>query len=294
MANGIDISMWQGTNIDFNKVKASGIDYVIIRGGYGRYASQKDPTFEANYKKAKAAGLDVGVYWYSYAVTPAEAVQEASTCIAAIKGKSFEYPIYYDLEEQSQFLTGKSNCSNIVTAFCNELEAHGYFAGLYISRSPLQSYITTEVASRYALWVAEYGTRLNYSGSVGMWQFTDRGSVNGINGNVDRDTAYVDYPSIIKTKGYNGYKANTKVLDATGLKSGDQSPAVYNYKCLLRIAKQLGLVTANTDDHDLFGSGTVKGTNQLLKRYGYDETGIAGTELIRKLTYDILAVISNG
>ena len=94
---GIDVSQYQ-QNIDFKKVKASGVDFVIIRAGFGKYANQKDPYFESHYKAAKAAGLKVGAYWYSYAATVAEAKAEAQTCINAIKGKTFEYPIYFDLE----------------------------------------------------------------------------------------------------------------------------------------------------------------------------------------------------
>lgn len=99
---GIDVSQYQ-QGVDFKKVKAAGIDYVIIRAGFGKYANQKDPCFENHYKAAKAAGLKVGAYWYSYAATVEEAKAEAQTCINAIKGKTFEYPIYFDLEERSQF-----------------------------------------------------------------------------------------------------------------------------------------------------------------------------------------------
>ena len=201
---GIDVSQWQG-NIDFNKVKSASIDFVILRAGYGRYISQKDPTFEDNYRKAKSAGLNVGVYWYSYAQSEADARAEAAVCMEAIKGKQFEYPIYFDLEEQSQFSRGKAFCSALVTAFCGEMEKAGYFAGLYISRSPLQNYITAEVAGRYALWVAEYGSKCNYGGSYGMWQYSSEGRVNGISGNVDMDECYVDYPKIIKNGGFNGF-----------------------------------------------------------------------------------------
>jgi GH25 family lysozyme M1 (1,4-beta-N-acetylmuramidase) len=136
---GIDVSQYQ-QNIDFKKVKASGVDFVIIRAGFGKYANQKDPYFERHYKAAKAAGLKVGAYWYSYAASVEEAKAEAQTCINAIKGKTFEYPIYFDLEERSQFAKGRAFCNSLVKTFCNALEHAGYRAGLYISRSPLQQY----------------------------------------------------------------------------------------------------------------------------------------------------------
>lgn len=206
MIHGIDVSQWQGGNIDFNKVKAAGINFVIIRAGYGKHISQKDPQFESNYARAKAAGLNVGAYWYSYANSVADAKTEAAVCLEIIKGKKFEYPVYFDLEERSQFNKGRAFCSSLVTAFCSELEKAGYFAGLYISRSPLEQYITSEVAKKYTLWIAEYGGKLNYNGNYGIWQNSSTWRVNGITGNVDHDYSYIDYPSIIKKGGYNGFK----------------------------------------------------------------------------------------
>lgn len=211
---GIDVSKHQG-NVNFEKVKASGIDFVIIRAGYGKDISQKDKYFEQNYKSAKAAGLKVGAYWYSYADTVDEVKQEAKVCIQAIKGKTFEYPIYFDLEESSQFSKGKSFCDSLVKTFCNELEKAGYWAGLYISRSPLQTHLSSSVAKRYALWIAEYNDKCNYSGDYGMWQYSSKGKVSGVSGNVDMDYCYVDYPNLIKNKGLNGYKKATDTAAKT-------------------------------------------------------------------------------
>ena len=96
---GIDVSHWQGTNVDFNKVKKAGYDFVMINAGYGKYIGQKDECFETNYKKAKSAGLKVGAYWYSYALTSADAELEAKVFLEAIKGKTFEMPIAFDIED---------------------------------------------------------------------------------------------------------------------------------------------------------------------------------------------------
>lgn len=202
--HGIDVSQHNG-KIDFAKVKAAGINFVIIRAGYGKFASQKDPYFETNYKNAKAAGLNVGAYWYSYANTATDAKAEADLCISILKGKKFEYPIFFDLEESSQFAKGKAFCSSLVTAFCETLEKAGYFTGLYMSRSPLQTYITPAVAKKYAIWVAEYAGKLHYDGNYGIWQNSSTWRVNGVIGNVDHDYSYVNYPDIIKKGGYNGY-----------------------------------------------------------------------------------------
>ena len=205
---GIDVSEWQG-NIDFAKVKKSGIDFVIIRAGYGKDASQKDKCFEHNYKNAKAAGLHIGAYWYSYADSSEDALKEAKTFLSAVKGKQFDFPLYFDLEEQKQFSKGRNFCDSLVKAFCGELEKSGYFAGLYISRSPLQCYISESVAKRYALWIAEYGSKCRYSGTYGIWQSSSTGRVSGISGNVDLDTAYTDYPSVIRKGGFNGYSKSS-------------------------------------------------------------------------------------
>lgn len=201
---GIDISQFQG-NVNFSKVKKSGIEFVMIRAGFGRYENQRDPYFERNYKAAKVAGLHVGAYWYSYAQSAADAVKEAQTCMKIIKGKQFDFPIFFDLEERSQFAKGRDHCDGLVKAFCGKLEKNGWFAGLYISRSPLQTYISPAVAKRYALWVAEYGSRCNYGGSYGIWQYSSTGRVSGISGNVDLDVSTVDYPSVIRKGGFNGY-----------------------------------------------------------------------------------------
>ncbi len=220
VTQGCDFSQWQGYNIDFNKVKAAGINFVILRAGYGKYISQKDPTFEGNYKRAKAAGLNVGAYWYSYAGTDtrlsnaqgeADAKTEADVFMQAIKGKTFEMPLYFDLEEKTQFNRGAAYCSKITEIFCGALEKAGYFAGLYISRSPLQQYINANTAKKYTLWVAEYGSKCNYGGTVGMWQNTSTFRVNGTSGNIDHDYCYVNYPTIIKNGGFNGYPKPTKV-----------------------------------------------------------------------------------
>ena len=191
--------------LDWQKVKESGIDFAIIRAGFGRFADQKDENFERNYDEAKAVGVPIGAYWYSYATTVDEAIEEAEVFISLLSGKQFEYPLFFDQEEQSAFETGKENCSKMVRAFCDVLEAKGYWAGLYTSRSYLESYIEDVIKERYALWIAEWGSRLNYNGSVGIWQYSEKGYVNGITGNVDLDICYMDYPSIIKEKGLNGY-----------------------------------------------------------------------------------------
>ena len=238
MIKGIDVSSWQGV-VDYRKVKASGIDFVIIRAGFGRETSQKDNCFEQNYSAAKAAGLDVGAYWYSYADSAEDAVREAKACMEVIKGKKFEYPIYFDLEEQSQFAKGKNFCDSVIKAFCGELEKNGYLAGLYCSTYYLNNFVSNNVAGKYPLWVAQYNYRCTYTANkYGIWQYSSEGRVNGISGNVDMDYCYTDYPNTVKNGGYNGYKKAVKKITATEKKTTSTATTVKK-KTVDELAKEV-------------------------------------------------------
>lgn len=196
---GIDVSKHQG-NINWDAVTT---DFAIIRAGYGIVISQKDPMFETNYKACKERGIPVGAYWYSYASTEVAAKLEAEVCLEVLKGKQFEMPIYYDIEEKGSLRAA----NKIAKVFCETLEKAGYFVGIYASASPLKTYFSEEIRKRYAIWVAHYGVaKPNYSGNYGMWQYSSAGKVNGIYGNVDMDFCYEDYPSIIKNACLNGFK----------------------------------------------------------------------------------------
>lgn len=205
MSKGIDVSKWQG-DIDWAQVKKSGlVDFAIIKAGYGREVNQIDEKFEQNYKGCKDNKIPCGAYWYSYAVTPEEAEREADVCIATLKGKQFEYPIYYDIEEARQRL-GQGKVSAIISTFCNKLEAAGYWVGVYSYRSFLDVYVSDAIKKRYAIWVAEYDVQKpNYNNPYGIWQKSSKGKILGINGNVDLDECYVDYPAAVKSAGKNGY-----------------------------------------------------------------------------------------
>ncbi len=201
---GIDVSVHNG-NIDWQKVKNAGIDFAILRAGFGRLASQKDEHFEQNYSGAKAAGIPIGACWYSYAMSEDEARLEADVFLSIIKGKQFEFPVYYDVEEKKQFALGKEKVSAIMRAFLERVEAAGYFVGLYGSASSLTTHTADDIKSRYTIWLAHWVDKTSYSGAYGIWQHSEKGRVDGINGNVDLDIGYKDFPTIIKGKGLNGF-----------------------------------------------------------------------------------------
>ncbi|MBR3268667.1 MAG: glycoside hydrolase family 25 protein [Oscillospiraceae bacterium] len=202
MTKGIDLSLYQ-KKIDWSKVTA---DFAIIRAGYGRYPHQKDSMFESHYAGAKAAGIPVGVYWYSYAATEEDAAKEADACIAVLKGKQYAYPVYYDVEEKKLLDSGKKNVSAIIRTFLERVEAAGYWVGLYMSASPLSSLVDEDLRKRYSVWVAHVGvSKPAYKGDYGMWQYSWKGKIPGIEGDVDLDECYVDYPAKIREKGLNGF-----------------------------------------------------------------------------------------
>ena len=288
-AKGIDISRWQG-NPDFSQVR-NNVDYVIIQAGYGKYSSQKDASFTYNIANCKKNDIPVGIYWYSYAKSVADAHAEAKACLEVIRGYKLEYPVYIDLEENLGAL-GRTLVSNIATAFCEDLEDAGYYAGIYISRAPAQSYLTDEVAKRYALWLAEYNTQLNWSGPVGMWQYSSKGRISGINGDVDMNYCYEDYPKLIKSAGLNGYpKPNPNILDTEGFKKGNKDNGVLALKQLLIIAHNLGVIAQKVDNNNSFGDGTEKAVNEYLKSIGKIQNGIVGENFIKSIGNKIKEVV---
>lgn len=207
MMKGIDVSKWQG-RIDWQRVKASGIEFAIIRAGYGSSANQKDSFFERNYLGAKTAGLHVGAYWYSYANSFREATEEAKAFQRVIAGKQFDMPVYFDMEEKDQLEAGRDFCSGLIRTFCSEMEKAGYFVGFYTSASYAKTLVSPEILSRYTFWCAKWAKSCSYQGRCGIWQYSSKGRVHGISGDVDLDRCYQDFPKIIVNGGFNGYGKN--------------------------------------------------------------------------------------
>ena len=189
VAKCIDVSTWQGS-IDFNKVKSAGYNYVIIRAGYGKEKSQKDNMFETNYKKAKSAGLKVGAYWFSYAMSPSTATAEADACLSCIKGKKFELPVYYDMEYQPAMSTSNSNYTKMAVNFCNKLKSNGFKSGVYSSASVYDYLLNRKTLKNngISIWNAEWYIKPSITCDV--WQYSDTGRINGISTNVDLNYIY--------------------------------------------------------------------------------------------------------
>ena len=193
---GIDVSKWNGT-IDWNSVKSSGIDYVIIRGGFG--SSTVDSKFKTYIEGAKNAGLKIGVYWFSYASTPEKAALEAKKCLETVSPykNSITYPIFFDYEYDSVKYansTGvnitKYSATQIANAFINTIKASGYDTGIYTNKNFSDTYFTDELINSTNLWIAQYNTANTFNKSYSMWQYSEKGMVPGISSYVDLNYTY--------------------------------------------------------------------------------------------------------
>lgn len=204
---GIDVSTFQGL-INWARVKTSGIEFAMIRGGYGRF--KIDEQFIRNYLNAKTYGIPIGVYHYSYATNTTMAKQEAQFVINYLKGKKLEYPVAFDIEDKTQMSLTKTELTNIVKAFCSTLEKAGYYVVIYSSKYFLENKLYMNKLSRYDVWVAQWNDTCTYSGNYGMWQFSDKGQCAGILGRVDVDYAFKDYPTIIRNAHLNGWEKPTE------------------------------------------------------------------------------------
>ena len=180
----LDISTWQGY-VDFNKVKSAGYNYVILRAGFGREYSQKDNTFERNYANAKAAGIKVGVYWFSYSTSPSDAYREANACLYCLNGKRLDMPVYYDLEYQPAMSMSNSNYTQMALNFCSTIKKAGYKSGVYSSAS-VYGYLLnrqTLINKGVSIWNAQWSSYCSVPCDI--WQYSEKGQVNGISASVD-------------------------------------------------------------------------------------------------------------
>lgn len=221
ISKGIDVSRYQGT-INWYAVKNAGIDFALVRvSGNSKYTL--DTQFHANMTGAGNAGLKVGVYIYSYATTPAQAVNEANFVISQIKNYNISFPVAIDIEDSVHKSKSPAELAAIANAFCSTIEAAGYYPIVYGSKTWFSKYIQTS-AVNYDLWVAQYNSFCTYS-KYDIWQASNTGRVNGISGNVDINYLYKDYSSIIVENGWcqkNGvYYYHKKYQPVTGLQTID-------------------------------------------------------------------------
>lgn len=240
LAKGIDISYHNHTPnssapsgydpLNWAVIKKAGFDFAILRAGYTGF---QDPVFETNYTDAKAAGMDLGVYYYTYAKNTVEAQAEAEELLGWLKGKQFEYPIYYDIEDTRLTELGKETLTELCMTFVDTLRRAGYYGAVYSNNTWLTNYLSADELKGYCeLWYARYQrdpkttseafptftilpddnefTWLEkYGNQVGLWQYTQCGVIenSGMDQRVDMNYAYKDYPALMKKFCLNGYTA---------------------------------------------------------------------------------------
>lgn len=231
LAHGVDISYHNHQKdseggympIDFEAIHAAGFDFVILRIGStprvenGQPKGGIDPVFEMNYEAAKAAGLNVGVYFYTYATTVEDTRRDAELVLRWLEGKRLEYPVYFDIENNSISSTlSRDDITELCVTFLSTLQEHRYFGGVYTNLNWLVNHLdTAKITYLFDVWYARYPSgngpyawnTSNYGRTMGMWQYTQTGKIPAVSEtvNFDFDYAYKDYPAIIQLLGYNGY-----------------------------------------------------------------------------------------
>ena len=195
-AQGIDVSEHQG-RIDWDAVKASGIDFAILRVGFGApsFGGRVDYQFNRNISECERLGIPYGVYVYSYAFDNQQAADEASMVIDCLSGHNPRLPVYYDLEDKTIIADGRqSGIASRAQTFCNKISSAGYKPGIYANLNWFNNILTDPVfkSSSWDHWIAQYNSQCHYTGSYSFWQYTSREKVSGISGNVDMNYAYVD------------------------------------------------------------------------------------------------------
>ena len=206
---GIDVSKWNG-NINWNSVKNSGIDYVIIRAGYG--TSTVDPQFKNYIEGARNAGLKIGVYWFSYATSPEKAIVEAQKCLETISPykNSISYPVFFDFEYDSVRYANnngvrvtKDSATKMANAFLNTVKSKGYATGIYTNKDFSSTYYTEDLINSNNLWVAQYSSTNTFGKPYSIWQYSEKGIIPGVSGYVDLNYTY------LKTFSNNNSTSNT-------------------------------------------------------------------------------------
>ena len=200
VGTGIDVSTHNGA-VDWEKVKKAGVQFAIVRAGFGNTASQQDARFESHMKGAMSAGLPVGVYWFQYARSEEEAREEAKACLQVIGPykEGITLPVFSDYEYDSDEYAQKNGITptrafrtSCIRAFCEEIEKAGYTPGVYTNPDFVKNRLNWEDLKEYDLWLAAY-TQEKPDYDCAIWQYTSEGTVDGVTGNVDRNLCYKEY-----------------------------------------------------------------------------------------------------
>lgn len=261
---GIDVSRWQG---DFNFLAAKereGVEFAILKAGGSDAGNYEDSKFESFYKSCKSIGLPVGAYYFGRDLTVVDARISANHFVSLLAGKQFEYPVYYDVEGDMITKTDSKTLTDIILAFVDVVEKAGYWVGIYSSASFFNSEMEDKRLSKYAHWAAAWSEKptLTSGNDYGIWQFGgSRNCIRStqINGQtVDQNFCYLDYPSMIKDKGLNGFK------NGSPEPTPEPVPTPANDKTLYRV--QIGSFVIYDNAVNRYKDAQSKGFSPIIKK----------------------------
>ena len=274
---GIDVSEFQG-KIDWEKVKNDGIEFAILRCGYGMdFSNQDDVEYERNANECERLGIPYGVYLMSYANTVEKARSEAKHVLRLIEGRKISLGVWYDIEDNgTSGAINKESLTNIINTFCNTIKNAGYKVGVYANLNWLENKIEKTIKDNYDIWVAQYYSKCEYEGKYIMWQHTSSGKVNGISTNVDMNILYEDLPVINNNDNNNSKTNNSEIVKSL------QKALNKDYNCGLDVDGIIGPLTTKAVNNNMVRNFTVgefaKWVQERLiaKGYSLNEFGVDG------------------
>lgn len=274
---GIDVSEFQG-KIDWEKVKNDGIEFAILRCGYGMdFSNQDDVEYERNANECERLGIPYGVYLMSYANTVEKARSEAKHVLRLIEGRKISLGVWHDIEDNgTSGAINKETLTNIINTFCNTIKNAGYKVGVYANLNWLENKIERIIRDNYDIWVAQYYSKCEYEGKYIMWQHTSSGKVNGISTNVDMNILYKDLPVINNNDNNNSKTNNSEIVKSL------QKALNKDYNCGLDVDGIIGPLTTKAVNNNMVRNFTVgefaKWVQERLiaKGYSLNEFGVDG------------------
>lgn len=274
---GIDVSEFQG-KIDWEKVKNDGIEFAILRCGYGMdFSNQDDVEYERNANECERLGIPYGVYLMSYANTVEKARSEAKHVLRLIEGRKISLGVWHDIEDNgTSGAINKETLTNIINTFCNTIKNAGHRVGVYANLNWLENKIEKTIKDNYDIWVAQYYSKCEYEGKYIMWQHTSSGKVNGISTNVDMNILYEDLPVINNNDNNNSKTNNSEIVKSL------QRALNKDYNCGLNIDGIIGPLTTKAVNNNMVRNFTVgefaKWVQERLiaKGYSLNEFGVDG------------------
>lgn len=292
---GIDVSKWQG-DINWLKVKNDGVQFAILRAGY---STTIDSKFIQNIEGCIKNNIPVGVYWFSYAYDNSTLKKEYEKCIEVLKPykNKIKYPVFFDFEYDSLnyakkkgVTINKNIVSNFTKTFLNQVEKEGYKVGVYTNLDFSKNYFNDDILNKYDVWIAQYNNTCSYKGKYTLWQYSEKGKVNGVNGNVDMNYCYKNYISnvneslkLIQQAINTSYQAGLVVDGIWGVKTESQIKIHYlkrtmkneHVRVIQTLLKQIGY---NIAVDGSYGPATEKVVMDFQKQKGLKVDGYCGVE----------------